>query len=370
MLLIVVMSVSDGGRYYIPEKYGLFWGYVAISYLIATRKIGALVPGGLSFFVFSLIVIFISRKFDLQFFKKFMKIVAVIAAILFIGQEIMWYTTGTRFVPFMPLGKLTTTMTYQELIQRNLEGDRSSSIFLEPSHFALYLLMALAVDTLTIQGKKFMTKYGLFLVAILLLLRSGTGLVGLIVITLFRLSSFLNKFSRTKKILVTALMALVVAGAATLYIRTEVGGEMFERSQSELTLDEEGHSYTRFVVGALIYSEMPMFNKLVGMSDEEMLPIAKRFSILDQSAEDANILYMNGWANMLTHIGLVGLLLFLVVLWKLYRGNNDVSKCFIWLFVVISFFSQTYTQAIMLIMLIVSAYYQWQNKRIKIYAQK
>lgn len=370
LLLIGYIVLSSKGKslVYFPDAYKMYWGYLAIAYLVLTRKLGAIVPGGLSFFMFSIMLIFISKLFDLSYYKKYMRILILVAVGLFFAQEAMWMTTGSRFVPVLPLGSLTTTMTYGELITRNAMAERSASIFLEPAHFAQFLLLSLAVELFTDKAKRVFNGYSLLIIAALLLMRSGTGIVGLVVLLLFRMRTYLKRLSVGKKIVASVLIVAIAGVALNFYIKTEAGGEMFERSQNELTLDEEGHSYARFVVGTLIYNDLPVINKFVGASDEDLLPIAKKYAFY--ADEEENILYMNGWAYVLTHSGLIGLVLLLIVIYKLYHNNDELAKGGLWLFVAFSFFGQTYGQSLMLIVFIIASHYQYRNKINQFYGKE
>ena len=369
LLLIMYIWVSSSGKVqkYLPEFYLYYWIYLGVDYLFLTQKLGAIVPGGVSFFVFSIILMFISKQFDLSYYKKYMRILVLVSVVLFFAQEFMWLTTGSRFVPVAPLGDLTTTLTYSELISRNMAAERSASIFLEPAHFALFLHIGLIVELFSNNKGKFISGYSILIIAALLLLRSGTGLVGLGVVLISKASTYLKQLTPLKRIALSIIMVGTVTAAIYLYVRTEAGTEMYERSGSELTLNEEGHSYARFVVGTLIYSDLPLMNKIIGASDDTLFPIAKKYAFY--ADDDANILYMNGWAYVLAHTGLIGFIFLLLILVKLYRGNTGVAKCGIWLFVVCSFFSQTYGQPLMLIVLIIASYYQSQSK-IKIIDEK
>lgn len=370
LLLIGYILLSSKGKslVYFPDAYKMYWGYLAIAYLVLTRKLGAIVPGGLSFFVFSIILIFISKQFDLSYYKKYMRILILVVVGLFFVQEAMWLTTGSRFVPVLPLGSLTTTMTYGELITRNAMAERSASIFLEPAHLAQFLLLSLAVELFTDKGKRIFNGYSLLIIAALLVMRSGTGIVGLAVLLLFRMRTLLGRLSMGKKIIASVFIIAIAGVALNFYIKTEAGGEMFERSQNELTLDEEGHSYARFVVGTLIYNDLPAVNKIIGASDEELLPIARKYAFY--ADEDENVLYMNGWAYVLNHSGLIGLALLLIVIYKLYHNNDELAKGGLWLFVAFSFFGQTYGQSLMLIVFIIASYYQYQNKIYQLYVRE
>jgi hypothetical protein len=364
----IILSSKGKSLVYFPDAYKMYWGYLAITYLVLTRKLGAIVPGGLSFFVFSIILIFISKQFDLRYYKKYMRTLVLVVVGLFFAQEAMWLTTGSRFVPVLPLGSLTTTMTYGELITRNAMAERSASVFLEPAHLAQFLLLSLAVELFTDKGKRIFNGYSLLIIATLLLMRSGTGVAGLAVLLLFRMRTYLKRLSVGKKIVASVFIIAIAGVALSFYIKTEVGGEMFERSQNELTLDEEGHSYARFVVGTLIYNDLPVINKIIGASDEELLPIAKKYAFY--ADEDENVLYMNGWAYVLTHSGLIGLVLLLIVIYNLYRNNDELARGGLWLFVAFSFFGQTYGQSLMLIVFIIASCYQYQNKIYQSYVRE
>ena len=367
LLLIgyLVISSNKKSLTYFPKYYNIYWVFLALDYFVLTRKLGAIIPGGLSFFVFSIILIFISRQFEFSFYRKYLRFILLVAIALFFAQEFMWYTTGSRFVPVLPLGNLTTTMTYSEMVARNLAAERSASIFLEPAHFAVYLLLGLMMELGAYQGKRIFSGFAILIIITLLMLRSGTALAGLGVMLLYKFTFYLRKLSTGKKIFAAVLISLITVGAISFYLRTEIGTEMSERSQNELTLDEDGHSFVRFAAGAMIYSDLPIINKIVGASDDTLLPIARKYAGFFAD-DDANALYMNGWATALTHTGIIGFLLLLLVLINLYKSGNELSRSGIWLFVALSFFSQTYTQPIMLITMIIATYYQHQNKTIQL----
>lgn len=360
LILVVYIVITERGKLILlPKFYYLYWIYLAFDYFIVSPKIGALVPGGVTFFVFSLILIFISREFNIEFYRRYMRHLVLISIILFFFQEITWSITDAKFVPVLPLGNLNTTMTYKELVARTITSNRPSSLFLEPAMFAGFLLLGLMVDLGSLKERRLLSSYSILIIFTLLLLRSGTALVGLGVLLIYYVTRYLKGFSLGKRIIHIIGLSALLGVAFSVYVKTEMGAEMTERSQNELTLDEEGHSYARFAVGTLIYNDLPLLNKILGASDETLLPIAKKYAFYGDN--DANTLYMNGWASILTHTGLIGLILLLVVMIRLYKDGNHLSRSGIWLFAILSFFSSTYCQPIMLIVMIIATFYQHQN---------
>jgi hypothetical protein len=336
----------------LPAKYYVLWLWCAIAYFISCLpqiKIGALIPGGLSFLVFSIELGFIISFFDISFFKHHTRVVVVIAGVILILQELMFFTTGSRFTAILPFGQLMDDMPVGELIDEQMKINRSCSLFREPAHFAQYLLPLLCLDLFSKENReKLITPYSFFIAIVLVLLRSGNGLLGLILLMTVKVFYFIKK-AKVGVVILAVIFAIPIGYyAVTSYLSTEVGTAVLERS-SELENDDSAGSYIRIYRGYALYSEMPTFNKIVGMNDENLLRLIPRTSISFLfRGEDQYDLYMNGVQTAMIHYGLIGLLLIIWFYLTLLKGKSIMPKIQICLLLLISLLGQTFLESIML----------------------
>ena len=355
LLLIITVIYSKGYKYVFPQKYMLLWGYMAFSYLFFTSghlRPSSFIPGGVTFAGYSLFLASCTYYLDYEFFKKVYRFIFIVTLALFVGQELMYLAVGYRFVPILPLGELSTPLTYNEMVDRNMFVDRSASIFFEPAHYASFILPLLAIELFDDKHRR-ISVYAILAIITLLVLRSGTGLLGLTAILIYKLITVFKHMSLPKKILAFIILPISIFWVVSYYSSTEIGEEMFKRTE-ELTFDESGHSFSRIAMGFFIYEQLPTLNKIVGASDDQLFPIANQFVINVTDRE--GILFTNGWQHVLTRSGIIGLVLLILVFYCLYRGNNGQSKALIWVFLAISLVEQTFCQPLMLIVMVLANY--------------
>ena len=336
----------------LPKKYYFFWAWCAIAYFISCLpqiKIGAFIPGGFFFFVFTICIGFLVKFFDIKDFKRHTEIVVVITGVVLILQELLYFTTGSRFVAILPFGQLTDDIPVSELIADQMSLTRSCSLFREPAHYAQYLLPLLCLELFSKENReKFFTPYSLFLLVLLIILRSGNGFVGLIFLYAVKVLAYLKRAKRGVVILTAIIAVPLCYYAVSSYISTEVGASMLERS-SELENDDSAASYIRVYRGYALYSELPDVNKIIGVNDENLMRIIPRTSIAYLfKGEEQYDLYMNGVQSVLIHYGLIGFLLCVWLYITLLKGSKLMPKMQVWLFLLLSLLGQTFLASIML----------------------
>ena len=101
----------------------------------------------------------------------------------------------------------------------------------------------------------------------MLLLRSGTGLIGLAFLGTLKLISYnkTQKSWKSRALTLVLLPALYIG--VSYYVSTEIGSGMLKR-QNELT-DQSGSSYDRIFRGLELYDAMPLPNKIIGIETQE-----------------------------------------------------------------------------------------------------
>lgn len=330
----------------LPKQYKVFWIWCAIAYFVSCLpqiKLGALIPGGFNFFIFSIILGFAIKVFDQDSFVRHTRIVVIVAGLVLVFQEALYFTTGSRPIFLLPFGQLMDEITMPELIAEQMKLDRSSSLFREPAHFAQYLLPLLCLELFSEKNKeRLLTPYSIFIIAVLVLLRSGNGFLGLVVLLAVKGWTYLTNVKVGAKILALIVVAPLAYYAVSTYISTEVGSAMLERT-GELENDDSAASYIRVYRGYALYSELPTVNQIIGINDERMMQIIPKTSISYLYAgTETNDTYMNGVQSVMIHQGIIGLLLCIWMYVGFARKKPLQSKMQVWLLLLLSLIGQTF----------------------------
>lgn len=330
--LFIVLIILDFIRnqrkiiFGLPMHYGFYWGYLSISYLVLSHfKPASFIPGGLSFFVFSLILGYVIKYFDYRSFKKYYRVVFFITALIFMLQELSYIIVGHRFSMLLPYGTVVGGTPVTEIIQQNISGDRSSSIFREPAHFAQFVLPLLAMELFDKEGiGRKMNKYALIIILLLLFLRSGNGIAGLLVLTVFKLANVILYEKNQYKLIGIIFFSTFVVIGMSYYMSTETGELLLYRTQ-ELSVDENSNSFIRLYRGYYVYNILPPANKVFGISPDDLPSVIKNSSVSFLFSGE-NDTYYNGIHYVLLYSGIIGLLLILLVYLGLFRHNSPLGK--------------------------------------------
>ena len=305
-------------------------------------------PGGWVFFIFTQALIWGVMTFDLRFLKKYMGWVVIISGILFWIQFILYTTTGSQHFCFVPnlTGEFTyEDFTYSDIVNRHLVSSYPCSIFLEKSYLAYYFLTYLALIWFDKKkGYKLFGKKIIFVIATLIASRSGTAFVGLSVLIIVRLFIAFWKGSSRQRFILIALMVPLVIGAAYVYVGSEIGGEMLERSDE---LSTEGTSgFERVVNGYLLFDTLSLEEQITGIPDAK-----SRFS--DETFSGKALFYVNGVQSVLLNLGYVGLLLYLVFYINVFRNSNLTSRMCIIVLLLMSLLEANYLNPYMMLLTII-----------------
>lgn len=324
------------------------WIYVSLNYYgyASLSDIKSYLPGGFPYcvFIFSLIsgIVFYNQ----ECLKKYMSWVVKLSVVLF-WLQILLSIVGTSVcvVPNIGLEFLYEDMTYAQIKAKHLIG-MPCSIFLEKSYMAYYLCAYLCFELFDSNGSKvLLTKFSLVIILTLLVLKSGSGFVGMSVIAIAKILTYLNDMSVVKKILYSFLCSVILVGSIWIYTQTESGAEMLGRTEEIVTEGTSG--FTRVVAGYLMYSNMPIENQIFGMDRETFLYTDTTFYHDDE-------LYLNGIQNILITLGVVGLILYILFYSYLFAKGNAVSRVAILVFLFFSLLEFTYLTIYMAMFTVIS----------------
>ena len=140
-----------------------------------------------SMFIFLGFYYYYLKDIELNFFLKIYRRITFINIIFFIFQEISYALLGYRFIGVLTSLPLTLgrgEIDVNSYVQTLTEHSRSSAFFSEPAHFAQFLLPILVLEIFC-SNSRYKNWYSLIYIVTLLLLRSGNGFFGLIIIIVF-----------------------------------------------------------------------------------------------------------------------------------------------------------------------------------------
>ena len=334
-----------------PISFFMVWGMATISiwYNSSDLKISYFIPGGVNFCSWAVFFGFTSYFFSLNYLRKYMRIIFLVSSVIFILQ-IIASNVGRPFCAVLPLSSHISygDLSFDQLVQIHISRDRYSSLFMEPAYFAQYLIVHLCIELFSDESSnKIFNKYSILIIIVLLLMRSGSGYIGVFSLLFMKLMVYLSNKRIVWRIGFVLLMAPVVYYALSNYAETEIGIDVYSRTTE---IGEDGTSgYIRIVQGFIVYDYLPIENKIFGISDEQLYSLNVPFL----NKDDSSFLF-NGIQMILIKTGLFGLVLFILFYVNLFRNNKNLARVSVLLLLLLSCIEQTYLMPLMLILTTIS----------------
>ena len=294
-VVAILLLLTQTDNFVILKGYGAYMLYILIIPPIISLLtnlpgdyLTSFIPINLIFY--SIAFCFLLPNADKDYVLKYYKILVYCSIGLFIIQEISFYMIGSRPTLYLPLemyyeGSDTTSFSESRSLM-----DRSSSFFLEPAHFAQYILPYFCIVSYNCLKHKTITKELLIMGFTLLLLQSGSGYLGLLIVFISVLFSKGIVSSQIKlSILVFVLLLICIIGVF-LYNNVYVI-ELLNRMNEVTTFEVKAHG-----------------------SQSGFLRIWRGYIIYDS--------YMNGVQALLISGGIVGTVLFIRFIKKCWNFFN------------------------------------------------
>ena len=305
-------------------------------------------PGGWMFFIFVLAVIWGVLAFDIGLLKKYMRYVVLISIALFWIQFCLKVATGSQVFCFVPnlTGAFTYEgMSYSELVTHQLLGERPCSIFMEPSYMAHYLVTYLAIVWFdSVAQKKWLNKEIILIIITLIALKSGSGMVALVVLFADKMFSMFWSASDGRRVLLIFILIPLVIFVVDIYMGSEMGQMMLSRSNEFSTEGTSG--FTRVVGGYLMFDQLDFNEQMIGIPDAR-----ERFGIL--KFDGSLIFFANGIQTILLSLGYLGALFFLVFYIVLFKKTSLASRMCIIILLVMSLIESNYLNPFMMLLTII-----------------
>lgn len=312
-------------------------------------------PGGWLFFLFFLSLIWGVLNLDMRLLMKYMRWIVLLSALLFWIQIVLKYLTGSQMFCFVPnlSGAFTYEgLTYSELVAHQLNDvERPCSIFLEPSYMAYYYITYLALCWFGPANKyKWVNKETALIIISLIVLQSGSGMLGLTVIVIAKFFSIIWNGNPGRIAFLVGITVPLLLGVAYLYLGTEIGQKMISRVDEFSTEGTSG--FNRVVAGYLMFDQLDFTEKLVGIPDA-----SNRFGF--ETLDGKHVFYINGVQSILLSLGYIGAALYILFYVNLFRKVSVASRLCILVLLVMGLLESNYLNPYMMLLTIIpcSDYY-------------
>ena len=355
ILLGLTVAVISKKHLFVRNSYWVtvFLCYMAIVpsifHCITTHSLFGLVQAGT--WLFLIYIILFNEYVEKEYLELTYQWVLIVAILFFLFQELFFLVSGSRISGIIPFLDFTyyddsSTELFSEVQQK---ANRSSSFFLEPAMFVQFLIPGLAIN-MKYTRKNFICYIGLLI--IIIISRTGTGLVIGAVSSLIYMLNWKNG-SKVFKVTFYAIMLIV----GLISIRHIMASDYYAyiSYRTEEFSSDESSAFERFFRGYLLLNVMSPLEKLAGVGTKNLLSVTQRPGVSAFFRDDD--IYMNGVQAVLVGGGIVGLGLFFLMLWKIYRRADSTGKYIIILFIVQSFMAASYLSSLMLLNLIFALKY-------------
>lgn len=292
--------------------------------------------------------------FQRDYYIRIMKAFGTIAIVFFFIQFFGRLAAGVQISGILSFLPMHDDIDVIDFLYNKTHSVRSSAFFSEPSHMAQFLLPLLAIE-LFYDNKRRHFLYAGVIFIVILLLQSGTGFMGLIPIAVFLIIYLLkdDKRKSNKKLAIVAVI-IAAAGAFYMFINSEMGAGVLERS-TELSSEYEGGSRSGFLRlwrGYYVFEDYSFREQLFGVTNQNV--ILEHVYHSGMSFGIRAELYFNGFQDILLYTGYVGLIIFVIVLRYLWKGNTLCGKAIIGTFVALMLVENIYFSNVMLVHLLLS----------------
>lgn len=333
----------------VPKPLNVYFYWLFFVALISSTSLSDALPLGQIEKYLVLIAIFSLCNFT-KFISLYKK-TAYLSVIFLIIQKLLLLTTGLKIsgiAEFLPLDMgedVDASLFYDYYVS---EISRLSSFFSEPALFVQYVLPLLVIELFSAKKFRDWLKVGLVFISILWT-ESGNGLLVLIIVFVSYIIHYLVSGGALKIIIIP----VILAGALMFgqrYINTDSGEKLLER-QTELDGGIEASSgFVRIFRGYYVYDEYSPLEKIIGINNlsKQVERINTCKAAYTFGEEDY---YANTFQKFLLNTGLIGAILFFVIMAYLFRNNTPVGRTIVLVYTGLSFIAATYLGPIMFLYL-------------------
>lgn len=257
----------------------------------------------------------------------------LVCSLFFLLQFVLFNTIGFRLLGIIPSLPLTVDVAVDSLLEKQLNIDRFCSFFMEPAHFAYYIIPYYTLVAFRNKAP-FRSKEFLFFTLILFMLRSGNGFFAMaVVFTVIFGRMLLSKRNIVRNFI---LVCLASAIGYVLYNQITSSTEFQEQvvRASEMSSRQENKrlssGYQRIYAGYVYIAEMDNIHEVTGIGLGNQNAYFRTHSMSEFRSVITNpntkYVYLNSIQLIIVWAGFGTLILFLLYNYKLFSRNSLTGK--------------------------------------------
>lgn len=343
-----------------PKYFWMFFSYMLLSRIFTVTELSFSSIFSLNLISFAILLGFSCKYFDLLYGIRIYRIAVLYCSIFFFIQELMYLNFGSRLVGLLPFLPLNTGFTTSEYIAMFRYNPRSASFFLEPAHFAQYIIPLLALELFNTKKNKSTNYYTILITVVILFLRSGTGILVVALIWIIWGYYYMRNSILYKKLLLIFLIIPVLAIGTYYYLNSKFGNELIERETEFTEFTPTTSAYIRIIRGFELFSDFPTLDRYFGLNSPTKIKLfISRGKMSLIFPEDD--LFFSCIQSILIYGGIIGMLLFLIHFNYLFRFNTIEGRMVAISFIGLSIIAPIYLMGEMLLSYTIIHSYQQQS---------
>lgn len=269
------------------------------------------------------------NQFDRQVLCKWSVRLALIVSVILFVQVVANAFWGVQIEPYInsKLFSLAYGIDASTLISNhklwNAYGSwRPSSIFIEPSHFANFILLPLVVSIFEskdlMKDKKALCSSVIITFA-LFLSESATGILIAVVVWGIYFAKYMKKTVKVRQVIfICAVIALVMI----IVLKTDYLADAWVRVETV-----KSHSGTtgtlRLLQGLIVFSKLPLVAKWFGIGYGNVATFLTENNVTTSFLSDIGNEFMNGFSTVLVSSGIIGFVIYLFIWVRLFFENKS-----------------------------------------------
>ena len=283
---------------------------------------------------------YINQKSIGSYLEIYKKIGIVVVAFFFI-QFIVLKTTGrmlSGIIPGLPLSSSITDVG-SEWIKFHLASGKCTSFFTEPAHLGRFLIPLIVIELF--RANKIDWRFIALFSAAVILSMSGTGIIVISALFVYWYFTLLD-FKHSKNIVKFLGVGLLFGVLVYIIVGSEIGAQLLER-KSELNVDYEGGSRSglfRIYRGFAIFAEYDFKLKIFGTTNIDTIFSFEKRGIFGSLFGER--VYFNGISTLLLYQGYIGLLVFGLLIIKIWKKASYTARAIIVCYIAYMFCESVY----------------------------
>lgn len=341
LVLIVVLSLIDGMKRGLRFQNHGFLPFFAVCFVISLLSVVIRGQRNIEDFIiewfriaacyYVIEIVYNGRnESDVIFMQRVNVVAGVAVSILLFFQVIAEKIFGrviTFFIDAFPLNysmTMSETLTFYDMI-RGLGGWRPTSVFCEPAHFSQFVLMSLVIALFC--SEKVLTKtqkntISILITAAILMSNSANGIFIAAILWVIWFFKYMRNKITVRKMIVVIFLTIV-----GIYVFVALGfmDIAFERLSSVSSGKNYSTGYLRLLQGLEAFRYIPAMGKVFGIGFGNIdAYFAENYIVMSNINYDMGNVYMNGFSTILLSSGIVGLIVYLIMWFRMFFTHKGI----------------------------------------------